>query len=446
VAAQHECLPSRSLIKTREGYVTIGEIVRNESNCEVETLNTGTGEKEFKRVVGWKKSGNGPKSNRSKKWVKLSYKDSNYSPLKNLICTADHPIGLVDDLFPVEASDIKFVKAGKCKGKYAIRRVTNTDSNNEGALFNRDQSSVLFGTLLGDGSIDRGILYMNHGQHQKEYCSWKADVLGGRVDKKMGIGFDPETPNWCGVVNSNAQILELENLAYVKGYKSLEFLPVEKLLNPLSLAVLYQDDGCIQNHRNLEVARIHIESFTFSDAEILVEVLLNKFDIKAGVHERKLNSGKIAPLLYLHKSTIDRFWNLISPYVHESMRYKLPESYRNSGFAEVNCQKLDFAARKIRRIDSKNMESYLYDIEVEGNHNFYAQDTLVHNCDHLNGVLMFDREAKGETYVKSGLDTLGRNDKVKVKTQDGDVFKIKWKKAKKKVETGNWKVLETCDE
>lgn len=437
IVVQHECLPSRSLVTTRNGYKTIGKIVRDELSIEVLSLNEDTGQTEFKEVIGWKKSNNGPKGNRLKSWVKLKYNESGYAPLKTLVCTSDHPVAVIEDPF---RPSVEYVNAGRSEGKWVVREPTDTNSNNEHVLFNSDQLSVALGTILGDGHINSGILYMNHGQAQKDYVEWKSDILGGRIERVDGIGYDPEVPNWCGVVNSNAQIVELENLLYSDDHKTLELLPLTRLLSPLALAVWYQDDGCIVHNgeNGKKTAQIHTESFSFSDVEKVSQVLLDKYNIKTGVHTRELSNGSISPLLYFHTDTIHRFWKLISPYIHESMAYKLSPSYRDVEPCPIDSEPLSYAARLVHSVQHKSVESHLYDIEVEGNNNFFAQNCLVHNCDHLNGKTILDREIEREPYQKSELEKLGRNDKVEVENADGEIFEVKWKHAKKH---DDWNVL-----
>jgi hypothetical protein len=55
---------------------------------------------------------------------------------------------------------------------------------------------------------------------------------------------------------------------------------------------------------------------------------------------------------------------------------------------------------------------------------------------------MFDREKTKNPYEKDELDRLGRNDKVVIQGEDGATFKVKWKKAKKHVNSGRWDVIE----
>jgi len=65
------------------------------------------------------------------------------------------------------------------------------------------------------------------------------------------------------------------------------------------------------------------------------------------------------------------------------MKYKLNEEFRNVKPYEIDKKTLDFAATKVKDVIpyQDKINSYLYDIEVEGNHNFVVNDgVVIHNC------------------------------------------------------------------
>lgn len=65
-----------------------------------------------------------------------------------------------------------------------------------------------------------------------------------------------------------------------------------------------------------------------------------------------------------------------------------------------------------------------------------------HEIDHINGVLMFDREVKQEPYVKE--NDVGRNDKVRiVNPSTGETAVAKYKYVKDKIDYDGWKIQAT---
>src|SRR5574343_203225 len=109
----------------------------------------------------------------------------------------------------------------------------------------------------------------------------------------------------------------------------------------------------------------------------------NRFDIDAVIHnvsntyngeKKKYNS------IYIKSSSKQKFFDLVSPYIIGSMRYKLPSAYSETPQANINNKKLDFGASFVISVPKIKRFSKLYDIEVDETHNFFANNTLVHNC------------------------------------------------------------------
>ena len=65
---------------------------------------------------------------------------------------------------------------------------------------------------------------------------------------------------------------------------------------------------------------LHTEGFVTEDIEFLRKVLYSKFKINTKIHK---NSGK--ELIYISANSRNRFTELITPYICDSMKYKLIE-------------------------------------------------------------------------------------------------------------------------
>jgi len=62
------------------------------------------------------------------------------------------------------------------------------------------------------------------------------------------------------------------------------------------------------------------------------------------------------------------------------MLYKLPSQYHHLSNPQVCDNSNNFAASFIKSVTVSKTHSRLYDIEVENNHNFFANGALAHNC------------------------------------------------------------------
>ncbi len=84
------------------------------------------------------------------------------------------------------------------------------------------------------------------------------------------------------------------------------------LIDSLSLAVWYMDDGCWTGKKSV----IAIEGFDDESIERIQQMFLNHLEIETIV-------GKNRKLI-IRKTSHELFYGLISPYIIPSMQYKLP--------------------------------------------------------------------------------------------------------------------------
>jgi len=101
------------------------------------------------------------------------------------------------------------------------------------------------------------------------------------------------------------------------------------------------------------------------------------------------------------------------------MRYKIAPMYRGVDFHEISSLPLSFGCRMISEVKNlAHLESALYNIQTEKYNCFFTEDSLVHNCDHLEGILITDRSV--------GKNKVGRNDPCPCgKKTNGKVMKYK---------------------
>ena len=90
--------------------------------------------------------------------------------------------------------------------------------------------------------------------------------------------------------------------------------------------------------------------------------------------------------------------------------------------------------------------SYEDNMEMEDDGGLLECIAVQHELDHTEGVLFFDRRAeRGETYEKEKTQNIGRNDRVKVRNEDGVVSTVKYKHVNDQIESGNIELLEVVN-
>lgn len=370
------CLPSQSKIETEDGLKSIKSIVDTCYRGKVKSLDENNNIVWKNITNSWSRfNGKRNQIDSKKKWVKL-FTSSNNNKRYSFISTEDHNCKVTDNILDRNI-DIFDLPAKKTKSKFVIKNVN--DRNNP--LYNSDQLSALIGTVIGDGYINKnGQLSITHSLKQEKYLDFKQELFKGKSSIYNNTGFGKEYLKKVLISPVNEQLKELREILYIDGKKTLKnILP---LLNEISLAFWYMDDGSLSKSGEL---RISTESFNYEDHLKFVEFMNKKYSIKFLIkNSHRMYKGERREYNYLTCTALerDKFLKLISPYIHSSMKYKLPKNYDNyAGSYNFDCKTLDFSATKVLDIIYlPKFSSRLYDIEVEDTHNFVANDFYVHNC------------------------------------------------------------------
>ena len=180
------------------------------------------------------------------------------------------------------------------------------------------QKSVIIGSILGDGYLrivpgrSDAFLETNHSIKAKEYVWWKYSVLQNicRTAPKERIIDDRRTA-FRFFTRQHAEITLMFSEYYDNGRK---IIPDSLVLDPVSLAVWYMDDG--SKCRDCDVY-LNCQQFSLNDQKKLI-VKLRKLGIKA-----RLNRDKKYYRIRILKESLKAFFDIIEPHIIDSMRYKL---------------------------------------------------------------------------------------------------------------------------
>lgn len=184
---------------------------------------------------------------------------------------------------------------------------------------------MLVGTLLGDGNLskdNKNVRYSNgHGPKQKEYCEYitlqlanlKAKTYYSKrhsVDIRTGIAYEKyECRTAC-----NPALNFLYSKFYKEGKKVIPFDIIRKHFTAKSLAFLYMDDGNKTTHGYC----IATLNFDVEEIKQFRKFLFTKFDLETSMFKDHR--------IYIKAVSAKHFTELIMPYMHDSMKYKLLSS------------------------------------------------------------------------------------------------------------------------
>jgi recombination protein RecA len=304
----------------------------------------------------------------------------------------------------------------------------------EPQLLSDQQIQVILGSLMGDGNLSpnrrnrSGTRFrLGHGAKQAEYLDWKISMLGN-------IGHS-RTVNAKGAVFADfaplAELAELHDVVYFGDGKKHLTWDYLKVLTPLALAVWYMDDGSftvrskgLQERTQGGSGRIEIcvEAMSLGSRERLAQYLRDTH----GIHVRLRLAGSLQKaVLTFSTAGTDKFQELVAPYVHPSMDYKLLPRYRQRFSVQPEYSEPGQRLQPARVLDihvkPRTRSMNRFDIEVEGGHNYFVDGVMVHNSPETTTggkALKFYASVRLDIRrietLKDGSDAVGNRTKVKV--------------------------------
>jgi recombination protein RecA len=294
------------------------------------------------------------------------------------------------------------------------------------------QWEVLLGGLLGDGALSpsrsghAARFRWGHGAKQAEYADWKASLFANigtsRSTNAKGAVFHDLSPL--------PELAELRRAVYVEGSKVLshDYL---KGLTPLALAIWYQDDGGFtlrtEGFQERTVggsgrSEICVQAFSPASRERLRAHLADTWGINATLH---VQGARQMAVLTFSKDETAKLHALIAPFVHPSMAYKLLPKYQGRFavepvFAEARAALAPLPITDVRVVPA-GRSSHRFDIEVEGNHNYFVDGVMVHNSPETTPggrALKFYSSVRIDIRrieaIKDGVEVVGNRTRAKV--------------------------------
>jgi recombination protein RecA len=307
------------------------------------------------------------------------------------------------------------------------------------------QMQVVLGSLMGDGNLSPNVrgrsgtrFRLGHGAKQAAYLDWKVSLLGNiecsRTVNAKGAVFADFRPL--------PELAELHDAVYFgdgKKHLSWDYL---KALTPLALAIWYMDDGSftlrskgLQERTQGGSGRIEIcvEAMSPGSRERLVQYLRDSRGLD--VRLRAAGSRQKAVLVFSTAGT-EKFQKLVAPYVPPSMEYKLLPRFRGRfsvlpQFAEPELR-LQPAPILDIHVKPRARSMNRFDIEVEGNHNYFVDGVMVHNSPEtttggkaLKFYASIRLDIRRIETLKDGTDAVGNRTRVKVvKNKMAPPFKV----------------------
>lgn len=374
------CFPSGTRVITNSGINHIQKLTTKET---VLSLNS-NGNLEWKPIINVYKNGS------TNKWIHLQAEFK-----RGIIVTPNHKIYKKENN-KIVLTTIDRLKQGDC--------IFTHDSK-----INEDILAILMGGLLGDGCIiktNKHSFCFSLGSIKKNFINDFSKLF----TKKVNIRKKSKAQDFYYFKVRHKILSYLYQQFYPDGTKKIPKNLIKDLTSK-SLAIWFMGDGqwshsktYLKNNKlggkskNLGInpfagtIYLHTNSFTKEDNELLIKTLNDKFNLKFNLRKRfskKYNKN----YYYLSSSKIidnQRFFKLISPFLHPDFFYKSPINSGSYIWKNIDDQQTIFPI-KIHKIEpysfkskGRNGKSYVtkttrYDIGVKNNHNYFAGGILVSN-------------------------------------------------------------------
>jgi recombination protein RecA len=389
----------------------IGKIVNQRMDVEVLSYNPDTDRVEPRRIVNW--FNNGP----TERFLQFTVAKSGGNGRAQFAATANHLIRTPGGWRPAGE-----LVAGDRVMLAEPRRLSD------------QQWQVVLGSLMGDGNIspntrDRsGVRFrLGHGAAQADYLEWKVSLLANvahtRRTNAQGAVFADFTPL--------PELDELRRAVYLgDGCKHLNW-DYLKALTPLALAVWYLDDGSfvlrskgLQRRTAGGSGRIDIcvEAMSEGSRDRLVEHLRGVYRLDVKLIRRGASRKSF---IQFSTAATTKFHELVAPYVPPAMERKLLPRFRGRCAVQQEFVTAELTPVPARIIDvhvkPRTRSMNRFDIEVEGNHNYFVDGVLVHNSPETTTggrALKFYASVRLDVRriesLKDGTDVVGNRTRVKV--------------------------------
>jgi hypothetical protein len=186
----------------------------------------------------------------------------------------------------------------------------------------RFQKEVLFGILLGDGSLQwnerKTKCRLRFTQKNESYCFHVYTIFRNFVatppkqNKKTGVWY------WNTVQCEQFRFYRQQFYA-ADGKKKIPKL-IHRWLTPRTIAYWYMDDGSIKEKKKSTAVRFCTDCFSYQDIQRIGRAFERVYQLKTSI----VAQGSFRRIGIAGGENGKRFGHLVAPYIFPSMNYKIP--------------------------------------------------------------------------------------------------------------------------
>jgi hypothetical protein len=198
---------------------------------------------------------------------------------------------------------------------------------------NIDVLSILIGSLLGDGNMEKDkdgygsrfafyqskcngeyLLWLHSCLSKLGYCKKEIPLIKTKIYNNNELRYYYRFTTY-----TFSSFNWIYDLFYIKNRKVIPSF-IGDYLTPLVLAIWIMDDGSLYKNKGL---KFYTNCFTLKEIKFLQNILLEKYLLESTIHK----TGNINQYnIYILKSSMNNLINIVKPYIHPTMMYKIINS------------------------------------------------------------------------------------------------------------------------
>ena len=186
------------------------------------------------------------------------------------------------------------------------------------------QREILVGTILGDAHLEtrtKGATYrvkFEQSSEKKDYIEHLFEIF----EPLTKSGLRTNRGNICFQTTTSA-VFKFYGQQFYRDSRKIVPKLIAKWLTPRALSYWYMDDGSMKSSQSKGVI-LNTQSFTLSEVERLCQAIQSNFGLQ--VQPRRQKEGH---QIYVSGNSFEDFVKLTEPYIHSSMRYKIPSARKH---------------------------------------------------------------------------------------------------------------------
>lgn len=284
------------------------------------------------------------------------------------------------------------------EGKYAPIEKCNSIYH-YGKIFDKFREQAFLGLMLSDMHYSKGIFTISQANKRsddfyslfKDFLTKKSNLMSGKGSLIDTLHFRKQE-----TIKFEENYIIDNQINYIKAFDNLDLI---------GWSFFFMGDGYGGEHGNVELC---LASYTLDECNYILNCFNKYFNTNAKLSFDNRVTNGCGGRIRTSNSEGRRIMVMMSKYIMPKYRYKI--SAINNAESFVGIPPIEFGLTK-RKLYSKKELSELktwkghntitaYDIEVEDNHNYFANGCLVHNCVVKNQSRLNDPNNRQPFYLK----------------------------------------------